>query len=65
MKNPIPPLTILKILSCKGPNIYDIQKKSWWRDFEICCKFTDSVVFKLWIYCSFLQMGIGLFMSEL
>ena len=52
-------------LFCKGPNIYDIQKRSWWRDFEIYHKFTDSVVFKLWIDHSFLQMGIGLFMWEL
>ena len=57
MKSLIPPLTFLKILSCKGPNIFDIHTERRWEGLEICHVFTDATVFKQQIYCSFLRMG--------
>ena len=58
MKPPIPPLTIFNFFSYKGPNIYDVQTEMGWRGLEICRVFTDSIVFKQQIYCSFLQMRV-------
>ena len=34
---------------------------SGWGGLEICHVFTDSIVFKQQIYCSFLQIGVGEF----
>ena len=42
----------------KESYICDVQKKGLGENLEICHVLPDSVVFKQWLYCSFLQMGI-------
>ena len=41
-------LHFFKILSYKGPSIYDIQR---WGGLETCHMFTDCIVLKQQIYC--------------
>ena len=44
----------------KGPYIYEIHTEEGWGSLEICYVFADSIVFKQYIYCSFLRMvGAG------
>ena len=52
-------LTFLKILSYKGPNIYEVHTEREWGGLEICHVFIDPIVFKQQIYCSFLQIEGG------
>ena len=50
-----------KIVFCGwGAYIYDVHTEWGWGSLEICHVFADSIVFKQWIYCSFLWMvGVG------
>ena len=54
-----PSLSLFKIISHKGPNIYDIHTERRWGVLKICCLFTGSIVFKQHIFGSFLLMGDG------
>ena len=47
-------------LSALGPYIYDVHTKGGCWSLEICHVFANSIVFKQYIYCSFLRMvGVG------
>ena len=39
-----------------GPYIYDVYTEGGWGSLVICHVFSDSIVFKQLIYCSFLWM---------
>ena len=43
----------------KGPYIYDVHTEGGEGVLEVCHMFVDSIVFKQWIYCSFLRMKVG------
>ena len=56
----------LKILSCKGPNIYEIHKEKGWGGLLICHGLTDSIVFNQQIYCQgFIQAPNNLRLMDL
>ena len=43
----------------KATYIYDVHIKSGWGVLEIFHMFVDSIVFKLYIYCSIFADGVG------